>query len=143
MARKRSKIPKGKIKPFLVSQREKLELQRQQNKIKLLFERTAGITNPEELMSIITSIFSDTEFPNVGKFYTFQYAAKTPKIKYDRHPLIVVASMDDRGFEGYNAHWGRNRRYNWEQVMSSFHVLKSDEYNALRRIPYARFVINR
>ena len=141
---KRSKIPKGKVQSFLTSQKEKLRLQRQQSKIDLLFERTKGITSPEELMDIILQIFDQTEvLPQVGKFYTFRYAAKTPKIKYDRHPLITMLSYDDKGFEGLNVHWRTRRRYNWEQVMSSFHVLEREEFNALRRIPYARFVINR
>lgn len=144
MARKQSKIPLGKIKSFLVSQKEKLKLQKQKSKIDLLFERTKGITNPEQLMEIIMEIFDDTSgFPQVGKFYTFRYAAKTPKIRYDRHPLIALISIDESGFEGLNAHWGKKRRYSWEQVMSSFHVLETDEFNALRRIPYARFVINK
>ena len=100
---KRSKIPKGKVQSFLTSQKEKLRLQRQQSKIDLLFERTKGITSPEELMDIILQIFDQTEgLPQVGKFYTFRYAAKTPKIKYDRHPLIAMLSYDDKGFEGLN-----------------------------------------
>lgn len=143
MARKRSKIPKGKVKSFLVTQKEKLKLQRQQTKIDLLFERTSGISNPEELMEIIMTIFDEEGLPQVGKFCTFIYFAKTPKIKYDRHPLIIVLGTDKEGFFGYNAHWRKERRYNWEQVGSSFHMLEKDEYHALRRIPYARFVINR
>jgi len=104
----------------------------------------SGTKDPEDLMMIIMEVLKeDSIYPEVGKFYTFRYAAKTPKIKYDRHPLITMLSYDDKGFEGLNVHWRTRRRYNWEQVMSSFHVLEREEFNALRRIPYARFVINR
>jgi len=47
--------------------------------------------DPEEMMLEIMERLNDTvtPIPEVGKFYTFVYNAKTPGKQYDQHPLIA------------------------------------------------------
>jgi hypothetical protein len=164
MARKVSKIPKGKIKPFLTSQREKLSEQQKKsiqeeqtsetleqlevstkklNRIEMLEEAISQATDdPNELMAIIQEIFNDTEeFPRPGNIYTFVYTAKTPGIRYDKHPLLMVESIDLSGFRGYNVHWSDHRNYVWEGVGSSFHrVQRGEEFDYLHDVRYMEII---
>jgi hypothetical protein len=160
MARKVSKIPKGKIKPLLTSQREKLSDQQRSaiqqeetsedlgrievptkklSRVQMLDKAISQATDdPNELMSIIQEIFDDTEkYPRPGNIYTFVYTAKTPGISYDKHPLLMVESISLSGFKGYNVHWSDHRNYVWEGVGSSFHrVKKGEEFDYLHDVPY-------
>jgi hypothetical protein len=164
MARKVSKIPKGKIKSLVSSQREKLsdqqrdtiqqeetseDLQRIEvstkklSRIQMLEETISQATDdPDELMAIIQSIFNDTEkLPRPGNIYTFVYTSKTPGISYDQHPLLMVESISLSGFRGYNIHWSDHRNYVWEGVGSSFHrVKKGEEFNYLHDVPYRKIL---
>lgn len=164
MARKVSKIPKGKIKPLLTSQREKLSEQQQKslqeeqtsetleqlevptkklNRIQMLEEAILqGIDSEDEIMAVIQRIFDDTEqYPRPGNIYTFVYTAKTPRILYDQHPLLMVESIDLSGFRGYNVHWSDHRNYVWEGVGSSFHrVQRGEEFDYLHDVPYRKIL---
>jgi len=164
MARKVSKIPKGKIKPLLTSQREKLSEQQQKsiqeeqtsetleelevptkklNRIQMLEEAILQeIDSEDEIMSIIQKIFDDTEkYPRPGNIYTFVYTAKTPGILYDQHPLLMVESISLSGFKGYNVHWSDHRNYVWEGVGSSFHrVQRGEEFDYLHDVPYRKIL---
>ena len=162
MARKVSKIPKGKIKSLLASQREKLSEQQRNaiqqeetsetldrlkvptkklSRVQMLEEAILqGIDSEDEIMSIIQRIFDDTEkYPRPGNIYTFVYTAKTPGILYDQHPLLMVESIDLSGFRGYNVHWSDHRNYVWEGVGSSFHrVQRGEEFDYLHDVPYMK-----
>lgn len=162
MARKVSKIPKGKIKSLLASQREKLSEQQKNaiqqeetsetldrlkvptkklSRVQMLEEAILqGIDSEDEIMSIIQRIFDDTEkYPRPGNIYTFVYTAKTPGILYDQHPLLMVESIDLSGFRGYNVHWSDHRNYVWEGVGSSFHrVQRGEEFDYLHDVPYMK-----
>jgi hypothetical protein len=162
MARKVSKIPKGKIKSLLASQREKLSEQQRDaiqqeetsetldrlevptkklNRVQMLEEAILqGIDSEDEIMSIIQRIFDDTEkYPRPGNIYTFVYTAKTPGILYDQHPLLMVESISLSGFKGYNVHWSDHRNYVWEGVGSSFHrVRRGEEFDYLHDVPYMK-----
>jgi hypothetical protein len=164
MARKVSKIPKGKIKSLLTSQREKLSNQQKDaiqqektsenldrlkaptkklNRIQMLEKAISQATDsPDELMNIIREIFNDIEkYPRPGNIYTFVYTAKTPGILYDQHPLLMVESIDLSGFRGYNVHWSDHRNYVWEGVGSSFHkIKKGEEFNYLHDVPYRKIL---
>lgn len=162
MARKVSKIPKGTIKPFLTSQKEKLEDQRQNklnsekikeppkekpeiklSKVQMMMQRISQINDsPDEIMEIIQNVFDETEpYPSPGKIYTFIYTAKTPNIAYDKHPLLLVESISLSGFRGYNVHWGDHRNYVWEGVESSFHIIrKGQEFDYLHDVPYKKIL---
>ena len=146
MAKKVSKIPKGKIKPFLTSQREKLEDQRQKekpeiklSKIQMMMQRISiGFDTPDEIMTVIQEVFGETEpSPRPGNIYTFVYTAKTPRISYDKHPLLMVESIGLFGFKGFNVHWPDHRNYVWEGVTGSFHrIQKGEEFDYLHDVPY-------
>jgi hypothetical protein len=162
MARKVSKIPKGKIKSLLASQREKLSEQQRDaiqqeetsetldrlevstkklSRIEMLEEAILqGIDSEDKIMSIIQRIFDDTEkYPRPGNIYTFVYTAKTPGILYDQHPLLMVESINLSGFRGYNVHWSDHRNYVWEGVGSSFHrVQRGEEFDYLHDVPYMK-----
>jgi hypothetical protein len=164
MVRKVSKIPKGKIKPLVSSQREKLSDQqrgaiqqeetsedlgrievptKKLSRVQMLDEAISQATSdPDELMSIIQRIFDDTEkYPRPGNIYTFVYTAKTPRIRYDQHPLLMVESISLSGFKGYNIHWSDHRNYVWEGVGSSFHrVKKGEEFDYLHDVPYKKIL---
>ena len=45
-----------------------------------------------ERMELIMYALNDTvtPIPEAGTICTFKYFAKTPKIKYDQHPLVAV-----------------------------------------------------
>jgi hypothetical protein len=164
MARKVSKIPKGKIKSLLASQREKLSEQQRDaiqqeetsetldrlevptkklSRIEMLEEAILqGIDSEDKIMSIIQRIFDDTEkYPRPGNIYTFVYTAKTPGILYDQHPLLMVESIDLSGFRGYNVHWSDHRNYVWEGVAGSFHrVQRGEEFDYLHDVPYRKIL---
>ena len=107
MARKVSKIPKGKIKSLLASQREKHSEQQKKSiqeeqtsenldrlevptkklsRVQMLDEAILqGIDSEDEIMVVIQEIFNDVEkYPRPGNIYTFVYNAKTPGIQYDQ-----------------------------------------------------------
>lgn len=164
MARKVNKIPKGKVKSLLTSQREKLSQQQRDaiqqeqtsdnlerlevptkklSRVQMLEEAISQATDdPDELMSIIQEIFNDTEkYPRPGNIYTFVYDAKTPGIQYDQYPLLMVESISLSGFKGYNIHWSDHRNYVWEGVGSSFHRIKrGEEFDYLHDVPYRKIL---
>jgi hypothetical protein len=113
-----------------------------------LKESLLGVENPDELMNEILSRLSGSEVPLPpvpGRYYTYVYYAKTPKIRYDRYPLIIVDSLLPRGFRGYNFHLGKYRQYNTQdgdRLVSGLYELSRDEFSILLRIPYGKIVRN-
>jgi hypothetical protein len=110
-------------------------------------ESLFGNETAEELMNEILSIASDTQrdFPIPGKYYTYIYYAKTPKIIYDQHPLIIAGDILPKGFRGFNYHWGKIRQYNTldgDRLISGLYELTVQEYNILKSVPYQKFVRN-
>ena len=94
-------------------------------------------------MLAVTEILTDTEvIPDVGRYYTFIYAPKTPRIRYDQFPLIACVGIFKWGFRGYNFHWPAFRNYTWEEVVGYLHTAYPLEMNDLRSIPYQNFQIN-
>jgi len=81
------------------------------------------------------------EFPEPGKYYTYIYYAKTPNIFYDRHPLITCGEILEKGFYGFNYHWGKIRQYNTvdgDRLLSGLYEISSKELTTLRKIPYGK-----
>ncbi len=122
------------------------------NRLKDFKESLFGTESPEELMDEILSRLSGSEvkYPTAGNFYTFIYYAKTPGIRYDRHPLIKAGDMLDRGFRGFNYHWvGRGtspiRQYNTEygdRLVSGLYELSQPEFATLLSVPYIKIIQN-
>ena len=141
------KLSKAKKAPsLLVSQRRKLEEQRRKkaesrSRLDILQERFENLSDPEDIMIEIIDVFNKTELvPAVGNYYTFIYNAKTPNINYDQHPLVAVTSIFNWGFQGINYHWDEVKRYTWQEVAGSLHVVEDDEIMSMRNINYAKIL---
>ena len=103
-----------------------------------------NITDPEDIMMLIMEIFTEkTWIPEVGKFYTFVYTAKTPNIEYDQHPLIACTELQKWGFKGINFHYREGRQYTWEEVLGQLHVVKYEELDELLALQYGKFRLNK
>ena len=101
--------------------------------------------DPEEMMLEIMEALNDTvtPIPEVGKFYTFVYNAKTPDITYDQHPLIACTDLQAWGFKGLNFHWRQSRNYTWEELAGQLYIVDYDELDDLLRFPYGKFILNK
>ena len=101
--------------------------------------------DPEEMMMEIMEVLNDTvtPIPEVGKFYTFVYNAKTPDITYDQHPLIACTDLQSWGFKGLNFHWKQSRNYTWEELAGQLYIVQYNELDDLLAIPYAKFILNK
>ena len=101
--------------------------------------------DPEEMMLEIMELLNDTvtPIPEVGKFYTFVYNAKTPNITYDQHPLIACTDLQSWGFKGLNFHWRQSRNYTWEELAGQLYIVQYNELDDLIAIPYAKFILNK
>ena len=101
--------------------------------------------DPEEMMMEIMEALNDTvtPIPEVGKFYTFVYNAKTPNITYDQHPLIACTDLQSWGFKGLNFHWRQSRNYTWEELAGQLYIVQNNELDDLLAIPYAKFIVNK
>jgi len=97
-------------------------------------------TKPDDIMMTIMEVFRDGDFvPDVGKYYTFIYSAKTKGLRYDEFPLIATLSIEKWGFTGLNFHWGTVRNYTWFEVNSRLLEIKQNEIDYLRSLSYAKF----
>ena len=101
--------------------------------------------DPEEMMMEIMEALNDTvtPIPEVGKFYTFVYNAKTPNITYDQHPLIACTDLQSWGFKGLNFHWRSYRNYRWEELSGQLYIVQWNELDDLLAIPYGKFILNK
>lgn len=113
------------------------------DRFKELLRSIYGNETPEDLMNEILNRAQSTirEFPEPGKYYTYIYYAKTPNIFYDRHPLITCGEILEKGFYGFNYHWGKIRQYNTvdgDRLVSDLYEISSKELITLRKIPYGK-----
>jgi len=101
--------------------------------------------DPEEMMIEIMELLNDTvtPIPEVGKFYTFVYNAKTPGKAYDQHPLIACTSIEQWGFKGINFHWRQSRNYTWQELAGQLYIVQYNELDDLMAIPYGKFILNK
>ena len=110
-------------------------------------ESLNGTEKPDKLMNEIMTILSGTEsaYPLQGRYYTYIYYAKTPKILYDQHPLILAGDMLPKGFLGFNYHLGKIRQYNTtdgDRLVSGLYELSQQEFATLRSVPYRKLIQN-
>tara|TARA_A100001515_G_C4547166_1_gene202214 strand:+ start:22 stop:366 length:345 start_codon:yes stop_codon:yes gene_type:complete len=101
-----------------------------------------GTNDQEDMMLEIMDLLKDTvtPIPDVGTICTFVYNAKTPKIRYDQHPLVAVTELFSWGFRGLNFHWQEYRQYTWEELTGQVYIVQRNELDDLLAIPYAKFV---
>ena len=112
------------------------------NRIEAIKDELETTNDPEDLMLMIMEALKGTvsPIPEVGKFYTFVYNAKTPRIQYDQHPLIACTDLQQWGFKGLNFHWRQSRNYTWEELAGQLYIVQYDELDDLLAIPYAKFL---
>ena len=124
-----------------MEQEEYLEDQR--NRLERDVSDIIALYDADDRMLAVTEILTETEVvPDVGRYYTFIYAPKTPRIRYDQFPLIACVGIFQWGFRGYNFHWPAFRNYTWEEVVGYLHTAYPLEMPDLRSIPYQNFQIN-
>ena len=101
--------------------------------------------DPEDMMLEIMELLNDTvtPIPEVGKFYTFVYNAKTPGETYDQHPLIACTALEQWCFKGLNFHWQKSRNYTWNELGGQLYIVQWNELDDLMAIPYAKFILNK
>ena len=113
------------------------------NRIKPLLKNLYGTEDAEDLMLEILDVLKQTTTsPEAGNFYTFVYRPKTPRVRYDAHPLVAVTNVYSWGFSGINFHWGEQRQYTLEEVIGPLHIVDKNEVSDLRRIPFGQIKIN-
>jgi hypothetical protein len=112
------------------------------NRVRKIMNDLIGIESQIYLMKRIREALKDTvtPVPDEGKFYTYVYKAKTPGIRYDMHPLIACTEVYSSGFTGFNYHWGKLRKYTWNEIQSNLYEVDAGEIADLRGIPYELFL---
>jgi hypothetical protein len=111
------------------------------NRVRFILDNIIGTEDPDDLMFSIIETLKDTVLiPDIGKYYTFIYAPKTPGSSYDAHPLVAVTNIYSWGFRGINFHWNRVRQYTWEEIVGSLHIVNSAELKDLKSIPFAKII---
>jgi hypothetical protein len=118
------------------------------NRIQAIKDKLIGTEKPEYLMNEILNAIKNTNRgsqPTPGKYYTYIYYAKTPRILYDRHPLIQAVELTQYGFKGFNYHLGEIRQYNTidgNRLVSGIYEITVAEFNLLVDVPYQKIVLN-
>ena len=114
------------------------------NRIRGVVDSIIGTEDPDDLMvSLLEAVQgSYTVIPSIGKYYIFNYLAKTPNIQYDQNPLVAVMEVYSWGFKGFNYHWNQVRQYTWEEVSGNFYEIYPDELADAREIPFKKTVLN-
>ena len=115
------------------------------NRIEPILDELNGETmDQEDQMLMIMDALNDTvtPVPEPGTLCTFLYQAKTPRIRYDQHPLVLVTELFQWGFRGFNFHWRKYRQYTWEEVAGQVYLVQRDELDDLNSVQYAKFVLN-
>lgn len=114
------------------------------NRVEKVKDKIRELRDPELMMLEIMEILTEKSWiPEVGKFYTFVYNAKTPDIRYDQHPLIACTELQKWGFKGINFHLRTSRNYTWEEVMGQLHLVRDNELDDLLSIQYAKIRLNK
>ena len=114
------------------------------NRIEPIKQDLLSTNDPEDLMLMIMDAinYTVTPIPQVGKFYTFVYNAKTPNITYDPPPLIACMELFPWGFRGLNFHWEKYRNYTWEELAGQLYIVEWQELDELLSLQYGKFLLN-
>ena len=115
-----------------------------QNRLENVVSDIIAMNDADDRMMAIMETLNDTvvTVPDVGRYYTFIYDPKTPRIRYDQFPLIACVGLFRWGFRGINYHWPGFRNYDWQQSIGNLYQAFPMEINDLRSIPYQNFKIN-
>ncbi|BCU93478.1 MAG: hypothetical protein CM15mV2_0920 [uncultured marine virus] len=71
------------------------------SRLQEVVDGATGLRDPEDIMEQIMEALNDTvtPIPDPSNYYTFIYNAKTPKIRYDQHPLIACTDIQAMGIQ--------------------------------------------
>ena len=106
------------------------------NRISPVLDRLIGIEDPDELMTEITEVVSDTATaPQAGQFFLFSYVPSSTG-RYDANPLVAVTDVYSWGFRGTNFHHGEARSYSFANVIAA-HIV-----SILKRLPTFRLYLS-
>ena len=127
-----------------MSQEKYQEIEDRESRINGDVDRISQMSrDPDAAMAEILEILTEVDIvPEVGKYYTFIYKAKTNRVRYDEFPLIACVAVYKWGFTGINYHWGDYRHYTWEELRSNLHVVYQSEIKDMRQIPYQSIKLN-
>ena len=119
-------------------------LETTENRLEHVVSDIIAMNDADDRMMAIMETLNDTvvTVPDIGRFYTFIYDPKTPRIRYDQFPLIACVGVFRWGFRGINYHWPGFRNYDWQQSIGNLYQAYPLEINDLRSIPYQNFKIN-
>jgi len=111
-------------------------LETTENRLEHVVSDIIAMNDADDRMMAIMETLNDTvvTVPDVGRYYTFIYDPKTPRIRYDQFPLIACVGLFRWGFRGIN--------YHWQQSIGNLYQAFPMEINDLRSIPYQNFKIN-
>ena len=113
------------------------------NRIDAVADDILLLSDPDDMMlALLEVLTASTILPEEGRYYTFVYSPKTPRIEYDEYPLIACVGLFKWGFRGVNYHWGTFRNYTWEEVVGSMYLVYPNEVDIMRSIPYQKFRLN-
>ena len=116
-------------------------LENANNRFEYIVDDIISESSADDRMQKILEVATDVEvIPDVGRYYTFVYGPKTPRIEYDQNPLIACVEVQRWGFRGLNYHWGKFRNYTWEEIGGVLYVVRPSEINDLRNVSYAYFL---
>tara|TARA_B100000902_G_scaffold266600_1_gene252653 strand:+ start:436 stop:786 length:351 start_codon:yes stop_codon:yes gene_type:complete len=114
------------------------------SRIRTVRDNLIGTEDPDDLMIELMDALGSSESsrPDVGKYYIFVYAPKTPNLRYDQNPLVAVTHIFPWGFRGVNFHWNDYRQYTWGEVVGQIYEVFSEELNDIDGIPFQKFRLN-
>jgi len=114
------------------------------NRIRPILEDLRRVSSSDKRMNMILEAIENTNrgmFPEAGKYYTYIYYAKTPKLLYDRYPLIKAGDLLSKGFRGFNYHLDKIRQYNTsdgDRLITGLYEISPAEFNLLLRVAYKK-----
>ena len=114
------------------------------NRIEPIRQDIQSESNVEDRMELIMYALNDTvtPIPEEGNICTFKYFAKTPNIRYDQHPLVLVSSVGTEGFTAFSLHWRMMRKYTYPEIASSLYEIYPSEVSDALRLPTAYYLTN-
>ena len=69
-----------------------------ENRLEYVVDDIINKSSADDMVALLEVLTETEVVPDVGRYYTFVYQPKTPRIKYDQNPLIACVSVDRWGF---------------------------------------------
>jgi len=119
--------------------------QKNSNRIQVLTSKLTGLEKPETIMNELMFALRETELnvPRAGDYVTFIYFADTPRLLYDRYPIVAVYELAEWGFKGVNLHLGEPRNYDFRNAQGGYYAIKKEELEDALGLPLMRLIQNR